>query len=257
MQRILAWISILVLFCGARIELACAAEAPADLVVFAAASLTDSLEEIGAAYEKRTGQRVVFNFGASNLLARQIREGAPADLFLSADEARMDELEREGLLLPGTRKSVLSNSLVVVVPQNSTLVIAAPADLARPGLERLVLAEPSSVPAGIYAREWLQSKGLWSSLSDRIVPTENVRAALAAIEAGNADAGIVYETDAAISRKVKVAFEVPAAEGPAISYPFAVLRRSTSPDAARRLLDYLVAKEALDVFRRFGFPTRI
>jgi len=236
--------------------LAAAAVLPAradELVVFAAASLTDALQEIGADYERTTGQPVVFNFGASNLLARQIREGAPADLFLSADEAKMDELEKRGLLLEGTRRSALSNTLAVVVPKGSTLHLRAAADLASPAVRTLVIAEPSAVPAGIYARQWLRSLGLWSKLIDRTVPTENVRGALAAVEAGNADAGIVYRTDAGISQNVEVALEVPAAEGPRISYPFAVLRRTGAPEAARGFLAYLVSPPALDVFRKLGF----
>ena len=224
-----------------------------DLVVFAAASLTDALQEIGAHYEKATGQHVVFNLGASNLLARQIGEGAPADLFLSADEAKMDELDQRGLLLEGTRRSVLSNTLVVVVPKGSTLRLRAPADLAAPAVRTLVIAEPSAVPAGIYARQWLRSLGLWAKVIDRTVPTENVRGALAAVEAGNADAGIVYRTDASISEEVEVALEVPATEGPRISYPFAVLRRTTAPEAARGFLAYLVSPPALAVFRKLGF----
>lgn len=228
-----------------------------DLVVFAAASLTDSLSEIGGAYEKATGERVVFNFGASNLLARQIREGASADLFLSGDEAKMDQLEAKNLLLPDTRRSVLSNTLVVVIPKGSKARIASAADLLRPEVRTLVIAEPSAVPAGIYAKEYLRSVGLWSKVIDRIVPTENVRAALAAIEAGNAEAGIVYKTDAAISQKVEVAFEVLAAEGPSISYPFAVLRETRDPAAAKRFLSYLASPAGLEVFRRFGFLTKI
>lgn len=224
-----------------------------DLLVFAAASLTDALQEIGNAYERETGRHVIFNFGASNLLARQIREGAPADLFLSADEAKMDELEKKGLLLEGTRKNVLSNTLAVVVPEDSTLPLASPADLASPAVRTLVIAEPSAVPAGIYAKAWLRRVGLWTKLIDRIVPTENVRAALAAVDAGNADAGIVYRTDAAIGRHARTAFEVPVAEGPPISYPFAVLRRASAPDAARGFLTYLQSRAALDVFRKFGF----
>jgi molybdate transport system substrate-binding protein len=225
----------------------------ADVVVFAAASLSDALQEIGAAYEKETGQHVVFNFGASNMLARQIREGAPADLFLSADEAKMDDLDRKGLLLPGTRRSVLSNTLAVVVPEGSQLSLTGPADLAGPAVRTLVIAEPTAVPAGIYAKEYLRSLGLWSKLIDRIVPTENVRAALAAVEAGNADAGIVYRTDALIGRRTRVAFEVPAAEGPPISYPFAALREGENPESARKFLEHLVSPEALDVFRKHGF----
>ncbi|HET9228583.1 MAG TPA: molybdate ABC transporter substrate-binding protein [Thermoanaerobaculia bacterium] len=222
-----------------------------ELHVFAAASLTDALKEIAPEYEKATGDKLVLNLGASSTLARQIQEGAPADLFLSADEEKMDGLEKRKLLLAGTRRSVLSNTLAVVVPSDSTLRISGPADLST--VRALALAEPQTVPAGIYAKEYLKRKGLWSRVIDRVIPTENVRAALAAVESGNADAGIVYKTDAGISKKVKIAYEVPRAEAPEISYPFAVLADSKRQEAARRLLDWLTSPAALAVFRKYGF----
>ena len=205
-----------------------------EISVFAAASLTDALQEISAAYEKTGGDKLVLNFGASSVLARQIQEGAPADLFFSADEAKMDDLEKRGLVVKGTRHSLLSNTLVVVVPADSTLKISAPADLASTKIRALALAEPRSVPAGIYAKEYLRSVKLWSRVIDRVVPTENVRAALAAVESGNADAGIVYKTDAGNSKEVRIAWEVPAAESPRISYPLAVMAESKRQNAARR-----------------------
>ena len=125
----------------------------------------------------------------------------------------MNGLEKRKLLLPGTRKSVLSNTLVIVVPADSNLKIAGPTDLAAPSIRALALAEPQTVPAGIYAKEYLRKQGLWSKVIDRVVPTENVRAALAAVESGNVDAGIVYKTDAGISKKVKIAYEVPTRRG--------------------------------------------
>jgi molybdate transport system substrate-binding protein len=225
----------------------------AEVTVFAAASLTDALKEIAIAYETATGDKVVFNFGASSMLARQIQEGAPADLFFSADEAKMDGLEKSGLVAKGTRRSLLSNTLVIVVPADSTLKIDSPEDLATAKVRVLALAEPQSVPAGIYAKEWLQSQKLWSRVSDKVVPTENVRAAMAGVESGNADAGIVYKTDAGISKKVRIAYEVPAASGPKISYPLAVIAESKHQEAARRLLAYLESPPAFAVFRRFGF----
>lgn len=225
----------------------------AELRVSAAASLADALQEIAPAYERATGETVVLNLGASSTLARQIQEGAPADLFLSADEAKMDGLEKAGLVLAGTRRSVLSNTLVIVVPADSKLKISRPADLAAPAIRALALAEPRTVPAGIYAKEYLEKQGLWGRLSGRVVPTENVRAALAAVEAGNVEAGIVYRTDARISKRVRIAYEIPRAEGPAISYPFAVLARSERKEAARKLLEHLRSPSALAVFRKHGF----
>lgn len=225
----------------------------AELSVFAAASLSDALREISTAYEKERGDRIVLNLGASSMLARQIQEGAPADLFLSADEEKMIGLEKRKLLLPGTRKSVLSNTLVIVVPEDSSLKIAGPRDLAGSSIRALALAEPQTVPAGIYAKQYLRKLGLWSKVIDRVVPTENVRAALAAVASGNVDAGIVYKTDAQIAKRVRIAWEVPRAEGPVISYPFAALAGSARPDAARKLLSYLESPAAIAVFRKYGF----
>ncbi len=230
-----------------------AAARAVEVQVFAAASLTDALREIAATYERSEGDRIVLNLGASSALARQIQEGAPADLFLSADEEKMNSLEKKKLLLPGTRRSVLSNTLVIVVPDDSSLKISDAKDLAAPGIRAIALAEPQSVPAGIYAKEYLRKLGIWSRVIDRVVPTENVRAALAAVESGNVDVGIVYKTDAAIAKKIRIAHEVPRAEGPAISYPFAVLAEAEQPAAARKFLAYLESSAALAVFRKYGF----
>ena len=224
-----------------------------EILIFGAASLTDAMQELAATYEKTTGDKLVFSFAASSVLARQIQAGAPADLFLSADEEKMDSLEKDHLLLAGTRKSVLSNTLVVVVPAGSSLQITKAEDLAGPRIHLLALAEPQSVPAGIYAKKYLQTKKLWDKVIDRVVPTENVRGALAAVEAGNADAGIVYKTDAGISKKVKIAYEVPRAESPKISYPFAVIAKTQHAEAARRLLTWLESPAALAVFQKYGF----
>ncbi len=191
----------------------------AELTVHAATSLSDAMNEIGRAYEKQSGDKLRFNFGASSMLARQIEEGAPADLFFSADEAKMDSLQKKDLLLPGTRHSLLSNLLVIVVPVDASTAPKSAADLVKPEFKKLALAEPQTVPAGIYAREYLQKLGLWDTVKDKVVPTENVRAALAAVESGNVEAGIVYKTDSMISKKVKIAVEIPAVEGPKISYP--------------------------------------
>jgi molybdate transport system substrate-binding protein len=207
----------------------------AEVRVFAAASLSDAVTELAAFYERRTRERVVLNFAASSVLGRQLELGARADLFLSADEARMDALQRRGLIDPRSRVSVLSNTLVVVGKN-----IRTPRDLVG---KRVALAEPSSVPAGIYARQWLESQGLWKQISRNVIPTENVRAALSAVEAGNVDAAIVYKTDTR-----NYAFEV--RDGPPISYPFAALKDSKS---AARFLSFLRSPYARRVFLKHGF----
>ena len=225
----------------------------ATVTVFAAASLTDALKEIGSGYTKETGEQVVFNFGASSTLARQIEEGAPADIFFSADEAKMEELEKRELIAKGTRKDRLSNSLVIVVARDGGAKVNSPQDLASPNIQKIALGDPKAVPIGIYARQYLEKLNLWTAIQPKVVPTENARAALAAVEAGNADASIVYKTDAVISKKVKVAFEVPRGEGPKIRYPVAILKDSNQPQAARRFLSYLDSATAVAIFGKYGF----
>jgi molybdate transport system substrate-binding protein len=234
---------------------ACPAGA-ADIMVFAAASLTDSLRAIRTSYESNATDHIDFNFAGSSTLARQIAEGAPADIFFSADEAKMDGLAAKGLIDPDTRQSRLGNSLVVVVPADSSLTVRAAADLTQPQVERIALADPQAVPAGIYAKAWLQKSGLWSALQSRVVPTENVRAALAAVESGNVEAGVVYKTDAAISHKVKVAYVVPVADAPDISYPVALIKDAPEPAAARKFMAYLASPAAAKIFVQFGFTLR-
>lgn len=227
-----------------------------DLTVFAAASLTDSLKQIGADYEKQTGQKVAFNFEASSLLARQIAEGAPADIFFSADTTQMDYLAKKDLIDPATRQDRLGNALVVVVPQDSTLQIHSANDLASADVKRLALADPKAVPAGVYAKAWLGKFQVWDAVEPKVVPMENVRGALAAIASGNVDAGVVYKTDAAISKRVKIAYEVPAADGPDIKYPMAMVKGSSQPEAAKQFIKYLGSDEAAEVFKKFGFAVR-
>jgi molybdate transport system substrate-binding protein len=236
--------------------LAIAGAPAAEITVFAAVSLTDALKEIATVYEKESGDKILFNLGASSMLARQIEEGAPADIFFSADEAKMDGLEKKGLIDTATRKSRLGNSLVVVVAADSPLQIQAASDLTNATVKQIALADPKAVPAGVYAKAWLERQRLWPMVEPKVVPTENVRAALAAVESGNVEAGVVYKTDAGISRKVKVAYEVPAADTPVISYPMALIKESKEPDAAKRFLIYLDSREAGDIFEKFGFSLR-
>jgi molybdate transport system substrate-binding protein len=221
-----------------------------ELSVFAAASLADALTEIGTAWEAASGCRPVFNFGASSDLARQIRAGAPADVFFSADTAQMDTLERHGLVRAAERYDLLSNTLVVIVPEGSAARVTIPRDLA--GFAKVAIADPQAVPAGVYARTWLEGLGLWAALASRVVPTLHVRAALAAVESGNAEAGIVYRTDAARSKRARIAFEVKPSQGPPIRYPVAPLATPGRP-AAAAFVAYLRSPAARAVFVRHGF----
>jgi molybdate transport system substrate-binding protein len=223
-----------------------------EIQIYAAASLTDAMSEIGQQYKKETGDQMVFNFAASSILARQIEEDAPADIFFSADEAKMNSLEKKNLILVETRKSLLSNTLVIVVPDDSNLSLASARDLVNVK-GYIAIAEPKTVPAGIYAKEYLRKIDIWSKIIDRLVPTENVRAALLAVELGNADAGIVYKTDAGISKKVKIAYEIPLQEGPKISYPVAIVSSTKNLEAAKKAILYLESEPSVAIFKNYGF----
>jgi molybdate transport system substrate-binding protein len=221
-----------------------------EVVVFAAASLTDAVTEIARDFGNRSGARVVMSFGGSNDLARQIRAGAPVDVFVSASAERIEEVVRAGLVRPEDRVDLLSNRLAVVVPARSELKLEAPEDLLR--ARRLALGDPEVVPAGIYAREWLERIGLWARLRERVVPTLDVRAALVAVELRAVDAGVVYRTDVALAKQVRVAFEVPAGDAPRILYVAGVLA-SSSKQAARAFFEDLQSPYARSVFERLGF----
>lgn len=252
-RKIKRWLPALA---ASGILLATFATQAAELTVFAAASLTDSLKRIGADYQKQTGNKVTFNFGASSTLARQIEQGAPADIFFSAGEAEMNKLAQRGLIDDKTRESHLSNTLVIIVPSDSAVVIHSAEDLSGDKIKRIALADPRAVPAGVYSREYLEKLNLWTTIQPKVVPTENVRGALAAVESGNVEAGMVYKTDAAISKKVKVACEIPIDKGPAISYPMAVVKESAHPIEAKSFLEYLDGLEASLIFERYGFIVR-
>ena len=224
-----------------------------EILVSAAASLTDVLKEIAGAYQAKSKHTVKFNFGPSNGLARQIEEGAPADIFFSADLPQMDSLNKNGRLESGTRKNLLSNQLVIIVPADSKVSLSSPKDLLKPEVKRIALAEPSSVPVGVYSSKYLADEGLWDKVKPKIVPVQDVRATLAAVESGNVEAGFVYKTDAAVSKKVKIVYEVPIDKGPKITYPVAIVKESKRKDAARDFMNYLQSPTAKDAFKKYGF----
>jgi molybdate transport system substrate-binding protein len=229
---------------------------PTEIQVYAAASLRDVLQEMAPAVERATGTRLVFNLGASNDLARQIVAANKADIFFSADEGWMDRVAEAGLVDPGSRRSPLSNRLVVVVPLESALVIASAEDLVSPAVRRLSLANPDAVPAGKYAKAWLESKGQWAAVAERVIPALDVRAALAAVESGAVEAGVVYRTDAAISKRVRVAYVVPESEGPRVSYAIAALQPRPNLEVARAVVAWICGQDGAPYFERSGFIVR-
>lgn len=224
-------------------------------MVLAAASLQESLSEAADAWTAKGHARPVLSFAASSALARQIIAGAPADIFLSADEPWMDAVAKAGLLRPGTRATLLGNRLVLIVPANSAvrLTPARGFPLARAlGSGRLAIADPDTVPAGKYAKAALTRLGVWAGVAGKTAPAENVRAAMALVERGAAPLGIVYATDARASRAVRVAGIFPVSSHPPIRYPVAVLKASRHADAAP-FRAFLMSREGRAIFARHGF----
>ena len=225
--------------------------------VFAAASLKNALDEAVVAYGKQTGARAVVSYAASSALAKQIESGAPADLFISADLDWMDFLEKKGFVVPGTRRSLLGNRLVLIAPANQPVKLQpAPgfpiAETLRGG--RIALADPQSVPAGKYAKAAFEKLGVWEQLSGRIAGAENVRAALALVARGETPLGVVYQTDAAAESGVIVAGIFPDDTHPPIIYPIAALK--AAKPGATKLLEFLEGTQARQIFERHGFTVR-
>jgi molybdate transport system substrate-binding protein len=222
-----------------------------EMLVSVAASLAEVMAQTARAYEMRTGVRVTVNTGASNTLARQIAAGATVDLFISADEAQMDSVRSE--IVTGTRVDLLSNQLAIAVAADRPRTMRSAHELTDPAIRRIALGDPAAVPAGVYARRYLEMLGIWNQVSARIVPSASVRLALAAVENGAADAAIVYRTDLASARRATLALAIPASEGPRIVYPAAVLRTGRQRDAAVRFLSWLRDADASGIFRTAGF----
>jgi molybdate transport system substrate-binding protein len=230
------------------------AQPAAPVTVFAAASLTDSLKAVADAYKTRTGASVTLSFGASSTLARQIEQGAQADIFMSADTDWMDYLEKGGHIAGGTRKNLLGNQLVLVAASDARPVprIVPHFDLAGAlGDGKLALADPSSVPAGKYGKAALTALGVWDSIAPKVAAAENVRVALEYVARGEAPYGIVYATDARVAPSVHVVGVFPENTHPPIVYP-AALTKTASP-AARNFLTFLNGAEARAMFEKAGF----
>ncbi|HWV13466.1 MAG TPA: molybdate ABC transporter substrate-binding protein [Sphingobium sp.] len=227
-------------------------------LILAAASLQESLTAAAEAWAAQGHDLPVLSFAASSALARQIEAGAPADLFLSADEPWMDAVASKGLTRRGTRATLLTNKLVLIAPTatGKAMAIRRGFPLARAmGDGRLAMADPDSVPAGKYGKAALVALGIWPSVAGKIAAAENVRAALAMVERRQVPFGIVYETDARASRAAKIVGVFPAASHPPITYPIALLSRSTHREAAG-FHRFLLSSRGKAIFRRYGFGTR-
>lgn len=232
-------------------SMALARTAAAPLTVSAAASLTDVMEAIAAAYGASGGAPVRFNFAGSNVLARQIANGAPVDLFVSADQAQMDVAQRAGAIEESTRVDLVGNRLAIVTRRDAASPGAA--TLAQPAIRRIAVGDPTAVPSGVYARHYFERIGLWARLQPKLVPVGNVRAALAAVDNGSVDAAVVFVTDAALSRGAVVWSVLDGPEAPRIVYPAALVRHAGNRAAALGFLDFLRGPQAAAIFERFGF----
>jgi molybdate transport system substrate-binding protein len=239
--------------------LCCAVVSAADrpLTVFAAASLKESLDNVEHAWEAAGNRKIVVSYAASSALARQIEQGAPADVFISADSQWMDYLRDRKLIEPASRFVLVRNALVLVAPANSNLASIDPsrkdAVLAALGNGRFAIAESSSVPAGIYAKQSLEKLGLWNSVSARLAQGENVRAALEYVARGDTPLGIVYLTDARAEPRVKVLATLPDKTHDPIVYPAARTASAADPKEAAAFLAFLRGKQAVAIFRAAGF----
>ncbi len=226
-----------------------------DVVVFAAASLKNALDEVAAQWQRVTAKKAVISYAASNTLIKQIEQSAPADIFISADLAWMDYGQQKGLIKPESRFNLLGNRLVLIAPKGSNVS----ADI-RPGFDlsallkggRLAMANVDAVPAGKYGKAALEKLGAWNAVKDKIAQAENVRAALVLVSRGEAPLGIVYQTDAASDPTVKIVGTFPENTHPPIIYPVALTKESTNPEAPA-LLNYLHSPAARSAFERQGF----
>jgi molybdate transport system substrate-binding protein len=224
-----------------------------ELTVSAAISLKDALDEIAQLYYAETPSTVIhFNLGGSGTLQHQIEQGAPVDVFISASEDQMNSLESEGLLSPGTRKDLVKNTVVLIVPKGKS-GISSFQDLARPEVKEIAIGDPQTVPAGKYAQEVLTHFQLYEQLKPKFVLTKDVRQVLTYVITGNVDAGIVYATDAKISTAVIVVATAPEDSHSPTVYPVAALKASKQSADAKRFLDFLMGAKAQGVFEKYGF----
>jgi molybdate transport system substrate-binding protein len=231
-----------------------AAQKSGEILVSAAISLKNAFKEIGLIYEKQTGIRVRFNLGASGLLQKQIETGAPVDVFASAGEKQMDELQAKGLIVSETRNNFASNDLVLIVPARSKVSLRSFADLARPEVVRVAIGSPKTVPAGRYAQEALGNLSLWDKLQPRLIFAENARQVLDYVARGEVDAGIAYASDmAGDHREAIVAAYSPKGSHSPIQYPIAVVKQTGKLSDARRFIDLVIGRTGQRILKKYGF----
>ncbi|MFA5307862.1 MAG: molybdate ABC transporter substrate-binding protein [Dehalococcoidales bacterium] len=228
--------------------------AQVELSVLAAASMTDALQAVNDLYMSEfPNVTVVANFASSGTLQKQIEQGAPADVFISAAAKQMDALQGESLILDATRRDLLNNRVVLVVPVNSTLVLNDFTDLLNSDVLQIAIGDPDSVPAGTYGKQALDQLGIYAQVQSKLILCSDVRQVLSYVEAGNVDAGIVYSTDAAITDQVKIMADAPAEVNSKIVYPVAVIKSSQHVAAAEAYIAFLFTDEVAAIFEQYGF----
>ncbi|MBQ6975415.1 MAG: molybdate ABC transporter substrate-binding protein [Selenomonadaceae bacterium] len=225
-----------------------------ELHISAAASLTDAMKEISAEFEKENPDiKIIFNVGSSGALQQAIENGGETDLFFSAAQKQMDALEKSNNLVEGTRKNLLENEVVLIVPTDSDKNISSFTDLTQENINRIALGEFKGVPVGQYSEEILNTLGILDTIKSKIVFGSDVRQVLSWVETGDADCGIVYATDAAISDKVKVVAVAEKNLHKPVIYPAAIIKTSKNLDAAKKFLNFVETEPAKNIFSKFGF----
>lgn len=256
MKRAVVILSALVLLASLPIGLIGCQDNPATLNVSAAASLTDAITEINDLYTKSNPNvKIVSNFASSGTLQTQIENGAPADIFISAAAKQMDTLQGKGLIMDESRKDLLNNKIVLVVPANSTLELTSFTDLVSDNIKKIAMGDPEFVPAGTYGKRVLEFLNIYEELKskNKLILMSDVRQVLSYTESGEVDAGIVYSTDAAITTNVRIVASAPDAINAEIVYPVAIIKSSTNVEAATQYIDFLFSDEAETVFEKYGF----
>ena len=230
--------------------------APVTLNVAAATSLASALKEVNSGYaQARPYVTITPNFAASGTLQQQIQNGAPVDVFVSAAAKQMDNIEEDGLIFTGTRRNLLNNNVVLIVPDDSTLTLTDFKGLTGDKVKKIAIGEPKAVPAGDYAQQAFDLLGITAQLQSKLVFAADVRQVLTYVETGNVDAGVVYSTDALTSTKVKMIGMAPAEINARVVYPVAVIKASKVADAATDYVNYLFSQEAKAIFEKYGFAT--
>ncbi len=232
----------------------CTAKQPITLNVSVAATLTDAIKEVNSLYMQEKANVIITpNFASSGTLQKQIENGAPADVFISAAAAQMDVLEKEQLILNDTRKDLLNNKVVLIVPSDSTLGLTSFTDLTNDKVKKVAIGDPASVPGGMYAQQTFDQAGITDKLQTKLVLASTVPQVLTYVESGNVDAGIVFSTDALTSTKVKVVATAPDDINAKVVYPVAVIKASKNPDSAKDYENFLFSNQAKAVFEKYGF----